>query len=136
MQRKILKGTLLPVTVKDIQAGYLISPYFKDLYLYLTQNKLPSTKSAIWKVEMLAKKYILLDSLLFKPHPKKETALLAIPETCAYKIVTLYHPSLFAGHQGVIKTYLTTGDKIVYTRFDTLFKIIYKRVSYLSIVQK
>ena len=47
MQRKILKGTHLPVTVKEIQAGYLISPYFKDLYLYLAQNKLSSTKTAI-----------------------------------------------------------------------------------------
>ena len=100
IQRQVLKGTHLPVTVKEIQAGYLISPYFKDLYLYLAQNKLPSTKSAIWKVEMLAEKYILLDSLLFKlvTTPKKETVLLAIPETCADKIITLYHSALFAGH--------------------------------------
>ena len=47
IQRKVLKGTHLPLTVKEMQAGYLISPYFKDLYLYLAQNKLPSTKSAI-----------------------------------------------------------------------------------------
>ena len=37
----------LPTTVKEIQAGYLISQNFKDLYLYLAQNKLPSTKTAI-----------------------------------------------------------------------------------------
>ena len=112
-QRKVLKGTPLPVTVKEIQTGYLISPYLKDLYLYLTQNKLPRTKSAIQKVETLAEKYILLDSLLFKPvtTPEKETALLAIPETCADKIIMLYHSSLFAGYQAVIKTYLTIGDK-------------------------
>ena len=47
--------------IKDIQAGYLISSYFKDIHLYLAQNKLPSTKSAIRKVEALAEKYILLD---------------------------------------------------------------------------
>ena len=40
IQRKVLKGTHLPVTVKQILAGYLISPYFKALYLYLAQNKL------------------------------------------------------------------------------------------------
>ena len=66
IQREVLKRTHLLVTVKEIQAGYLIRPYFKDLYLYLAQNKLPSTKTAICKVEMLAEKYILLDSLLFK----------------------------------------------------------------------
>ena len=47
MQRKFLQGTHLPVTVKEIQAGHLVSPYFKDLYLYLAQNKLTNTKSAI-----------------------------------------------------------------------------------------
>ena len=66
IQIKILKGMHLPVTVKEIQAGYLISPSFRDIYLYLAQNKLPSTRTAIPKVETLAKKYILLDSLLFK----------------------------------------------------------------------
>ena len=43
--------------------------------------------------------------------PEKETALLAIPEICADKIIMLCHSSLFAGHQGVIKTYFTIGDK-------------------------
>ena len=41
IKRKVLKGTHLPLTIKEIQAGYLTSPYFKDLYLYLAQNKLP-----------------------------------------------------------------------------------------------
>ena len=74
---------------------------------------MPSTNTAIHKVETLAEKYILLDSLSFQlvTTPEKEMALLAIPEICADKIITLYHSSLFTGHQGVIKTYLTIGDK-------------------------
>ena len=46
---------------------------------------------------MLAEKYILLDSLLFKlvTPSKKETVLLTIPETYANKIITLYHSTLF-----------------------------------------
>ena len=32
---------------------------------------------------------------------------------CADKIITLYHSSLFPGHQGVIKTYLTISEKIL-----------------------
>ena len=35
--------------------------------------------------------------------PEKETSLLTIPKTYTNKIITLYHSSLFAGHQGVIK---------------------------------
>ena len=111
IQKKVLKGTHLTVEVKEVQAGYLHSPYFKDIYQHLLQNKLPSSKIAIKKLEALSEKYVLLDSLLFRIHPERETAVLAIPETCADKIITLYHKSLFAGHQGVIKTYLTISDK-------------------------
>ena len=91
--------------------GYLHSPYFKDIYQYLLQNKLPSSKLAIKKLEALSEKYVLLNSLLFRIHLERETSVLAIPETCADKIITLYHKSLFAGHQGAIKTYLTISDK-------------------------
>ena len=113
IKRKVLMGTHLPLSINKIQAGYLTSPYFKDLYLYLAQNKLPNKKSAICKVENLAEKFILLDSLLFKliTTPHKEAALLAVPEIYADKIITLYHTSLFVGHQGVVKTYLTISDK-------------------------
>ena len=98
---------------KEIQAGYLSSLHFKDIYLYSSKNKLPSSKAAIKKVEALAEKYILLDSLLFKivSTPDKESAVLAMPEMCADSIIALYHSSLFMGHQGVIITYLTISDK-------------------------
>ena len=109
----MLKGTHLPLTIKEIQAGYLRSSYFRYIYLYLVQNKLLVKKAAIKRVEVLAEKYIILDSLLFKltTMPSKETALLAIPEICADKIITPYHSYLFAGHQGVIKTYLMISDR-------------------------
>ena len=56
IQRKVLKGTYFSVSVKEIQADHLISPFFKDLYFYLAQNKLSSTKIALQKVETLAEK--------------------------------------------------------------------------------
>ena len=101
----------LPIEIKEIQTGYLCSPYFKNIYLYLSQNKLPSLKPAIRKIETLAVKYVLLDTLLFRISLEKETTVLAVPQTCTDKIITLYHKSLFAGHQGVVKTYLTISDK-------------------------
>ena len=66
IQRKILRGTHLLVEIEEIQTGYLNSSHFKDIYLHLSQNKLPTCKAAIRKVETLAERYILLDSLLFK----------------------------------------------------------------------
>ena len=113
IKRKVLKGTHLPLTIKEIQVGYLASPYFKDLYLYLPQNKLPNKKSDIHQVESMAEGFILLDSPLFKivATPQKETLLLVVPEICRDKIITLYHMSLFIKHQGVIETYLTISNK-------------------------
>ena len=73
IQRKVLKGTHLPVEIKEIQAGYLNSSHFKDIYLYLEQNKLPTSKATIRKVETLVERYILLDSLLFlKFHQRRK----------------------------------------------------------------
>ena len=75
----------------------------------------------------------MLDSLLFKlmTIQGKETALLAIPEICADKIITLYYSNLFAGHQGVIKIYLTISDRF-YIPNLMHYKVIYQRMSYLS----
>ena len=56
IQRKVLRSTHLPVEIKEIQAGYLHSSYFKDLYLYLLQNKLPSSKLMIKRIETLVEK--------------------------------------------------------------------------------
>ena len=81
---------------------------------------LPTSKAAIRKVETLAERYILLDSLLFKITPEKETAVLAVPETCADKTITLYHSSLFAEHEVVIKTYLTISNIFFYPKPYTL----------------
>ena len=62
------------------------------------------------KVEILSERFTLLDPLLFKLITvlDKEKALLAIPEAGAD---TLYHASLFVGHQRVIKTCMTISDK-------------------------
>ena len=97
----MLKGTHLPLTIKEIQAGSLTSPFFKDLYKYLAQNIMLHKRHARHKVEALAELFILLDSLLFKLVKilDKEKAVLAIPETCTDKIIELYHTSLFVGHQ-------------------------------------
>ena len=114
IQKKILKGTHLSTSVKDIKVGYLTSAHFKDIYLYLAQNTLPRSKSAIRRIETLSEKYLLLDDLLFKiskseteyPEPK-----LCIPESCVDAILDLYHSSILAGHQGTLKCFLTISDR-------------------------
>ena len=43
--------------------------------------------------------------------PDKEAALLVIPEICVDKIIALYHTSLFAGDQEIVKTYITIKEQ-------------------------
>ena len=133
-----MKGTHLPLTIKKIQAGYFSSSLFKDLFLYLAHNRLPNKKHTICKVLTLSQNYVLLDQLLFKMITilDKEKALLAIPESCTDKRISLYHNSLFAGHQGVIKTYLTMTSKFFIPNFDALFKSLSKSLSHMPIMQK
>ena len=98
--------------IHKIQAGYLNSLYFKEIYLYLVHHKLPSSKVGIRKVEALAEKYILLDSLLFKlSTPDKEMAVLAIPETCVDSIIPLISFEFICRTPRLMKTYLTINDK-------------------------
>ena len=56
IQSKVLKGTHLPIAVKEIQAIYLVCPYFKDVYWYSAGNKLPQNKSAMGRTETQAKR--------------------------------------------------------------------------------
>ena len=46
IKRKVLKGMHLPLTIKEIQAGYLTSSFFKDLYKHLAQNIMPHKRHA------------------------------------------------------------------------------------------
>ena len=54
IRKKVLKGTHLPLTIQEIQAGYLNSLYFKDIHLYLAQKRLLSKKAAMKRGEILA----------------------------------------------------------------------------------
>ena len=134
----MLKGIHLPLTIQEIQAGYLTSPFFKDLYRYLAQNIMPHKRHARHKVEAPAESFILLDSLLFKllTIMDKEKALLAIPEMCADKIIELYHTSLFVGHQGVIKMFLTISGKFFIPNFMHFLRSFLSTCPYLSVIQK
>ena len=63
---KVLKGIHLTIMIKDIQVGYLVSSYFKDIYLYLAPNKLPSTKLAIRKIEALVRKIHIIRFIIIQ----------------------------------------------------------------------
>ena len=56
IRKKVLKGMHLLLTIKEIQAGYLSSLYFKDLNFYLAHNRLPSKKATMKKSGIVSRK--------------------------------------------------------------------------------
>ena len=60
---------------------------------------MPLHKVVIWRIETLAERYLLLDSLLFRLNttPEKESTVLATSENCVGEIITLYWFCIFGG---------------------------------------
>ena len=66
INKKVLRDTNLCVDLRDLKAAHLTSPHFRDIYLYLLQNKLPLGKGAARRLNQNARNYLVLDGLLFK----------------------------------------------------------------------
>ena len=61
INKKVLRDTNLSMDLRDLRAAYLQSPHFRDIYLNLTQNKVPLGKGAAKRLEQNARNYMILD---------------------------------------------------------------------------
>ena len=82
-----MRDTKLSMNLRDLKAAYLPSPHFRDIYLNLTQNKVPLGKGAAKRLEQNARNYMLLDGLLFK-----------IIEFGDGRLDSVVHPNLKSAH--------------------------------------
>ena len=103
-----MRDTKLNLNLRDLRAAYLQSPHFRDIYLNLTQNKVPLGKGAAKRLEQSARNYLILDGLLFKIIELKDGRLdtvLCIPTSKVHILLDTYHSSLIGGHSGITKCY-------------------------------
>ena len=117
INQKVLRDTKLSINLRDLKAAYLTSPHFRDIYLNLTQNKVPLGKGAARRLEQNARNYMLLDDLLFKMIELDDGRLdtvLCIPTSKVHILLDTYHSSLSGGHTGITKCY-QVKDSIVQT---------------------
>ena len=106
INKKVLRDTKLSMNLRDLKAAYLTSPHFRDIYLNLTQNKVPLGKGAAKRLEQNARNYVLLDGLLFKIIELEDGRLdtvLCIPTSKVHILLDTYHSSLIGGHSGITK---------------------------------
>ena len=66
INKKVLRDTNLCVDLRDLKAAYLTSSHFRDIYLYLLQNRMSLGKGAAKRLDQNARNYLILDGLLFK----------------------------------------------------------------------
>ena len=92
----------------------MTSPHFRDIYLNLTQNRVPLGKGATRRLEQNARNYLLLDDLLFKMIKLDDGRLdtmLCIPTSKVHILLDTYHSSLIGGHTGITKCYQTISQR-------------------------
>ena len=114
INKKVLRDTNLCVDLRDLKAAYLTSPHFRDIYLYLLQNRMPLGKGAARRLDQNARNYLILDGLLFKILDDGEGKLdtvLCIPTTKVHILLNAYHSSLIGGHTGITKCYHTISQR-------------------------
>ena len=68
IKRKYLTKLQLPCSLRNMQAAYLNSPHFRDIYLAVGMNKLPNTTRSAKKLENDLKNavYMIQGGLLYK----------------------------------------------------------------------
>ena len=114
INKKVLRDTKLSMNLRDLRAAYLQSLHFRDMYLNLTQNKVPLGKGAAKRLEQNARNYLILDGLLFKIIELEDGRLdtvLCIPTSKVHILLDTYHSSLIGGHSGITKCYQTISQR-------------------------
>ena len=114
INKKVLRDTKLSMNLRDLRAAYLQSPHFRDIYLNLTQDKVPLGKGAAKRLEQNARNYLILDGLLFKIIELEDGRLdtvLCIPTSKVHILLDTYHSSLIGGHSGITKCYQTISQR-------------------------
>ena len=114
INKKVLRDTNLYVDLRDLKAAYLTSPHFRDIYLYLLQNRLPLGKGAARRLDQNARTYLILDGLLFKILENgvgNLDTVLCIPTSKLHILLNAYHSSILGGHTGITKCYHTISQR-------------------------
>ena len=108
LKKKIINNYELPLTTKELIPEQKRSPFFKDIYKYVTSGRIPSdvTGKAARNLQKECENYLIAEGVLFRiripSEPNKEPELLlCIPENNTQYLLYHYHDTLLAAHQGV-----------------------------------
>ena len=116
INRKYLTKLQLPCSIRDMQAAYLNSPHFKDIYMAVGMNKMPSKARTARKLEsdLMNAVYMIHGGLLYR-YMRNSTGdsepVLCVPASKIDIFLELFHSSILGGHMGMSKCVLTLQQK-------------------------
>ena len=116
INRKYLRRMHLPCSLKDMQAAYMQSPHFCDIYNAIMFNKYPKHRKAIEKLhQAMLSQYVIQGGLLYiymKNNFGEQEPVLCVPPSKIDIFLDQYHTSLLGGHSGITKCYQTVRQRI------------------------
>ena len=138
LNRKILAESRFPAIMKDLEASYIYSGFFKDIYEYIRYNKLHRNLAKAKQVQINSINNFTFGRILFRLIPDKTgqmNPVMCIPPSKMDLILDYYYNSLLGGHQGMSKTLLIIQQRFFLPKNSRLCQILYNRLPSLSIVQ-
>ena len=116
INRKYLRRMHLPCSLRDMQAAYMQSSHFCDIYNVLLFNKYPKNRKAIEKLrQAMLSQYVIQGGLLYiymKNNFGEQEPILCVPPSKIDIFLDQYHISLLGGHSGITKCYQTLKQRI------------------------
>ena len=131
LKHKIIHDLHVPLAVKELRAEYPHSPFFKDIYTYITRGSCRFTGKAKKMFLSQCEEYFVAHGVLFKiVYTKKDKhepkPLLCVPEKYIPTVLHKFHDSICAGHPGVVKLFEAVRQKY---HFPGMFTICEQYVS-------
>ena len=116
INRKYLRRMHLPCSLRDMQAAYMQSPHFCDIYNVLLFNRYPKNRKAIEKLrQAMLSQYVIQGGLLYiymKNNFGEQEPVLCVPPSKIDIFLDQYHTSLLGGHSGITKCYQTLKQRL------------------------
>ena len=116
ISRKYLTKLQLPCSIRDMQAAYIRSPHFRDIYLSVGMNKKPNKARPAKKLEsdLMNAVYMIHGGLLYR-YMRNLTgdldSVLCVPASKIDVFLELFHSSILGGHMVMSKCVLTLQQK-------------------------
>ena len=116
INRKYRRKMHLLCSLRDMQAAYMQSPHFCDIYNVIMFNKYPKQRKAIEKLQQaILSQYVVQERLLYifmKNNFGEQEPILCVPPSKIDIFLDQYHTSLLGGHSGITKCYQTLDQRI------------------------